>query len=100
MPFRNLENFLGRQDRTLHGRRTRLNRYRSWQVDFHHGCDEPVSPARDGLHKAWLLRIVLHHLPNLADRGVDAAVGIEEDVLTPDPLDDLVAGDQLPSLLY
>jgi hypothetical protein len=39
-------------------------------------------------------------VPNLADGGVDAVVGIKENILAPDPLDDPVSGNQLPSLLY
>jgi hypothetical protein len=65
-----------------------------------YGRDEPVSPPRNRLHESRLLRIVLQHLPNLADGGIDAVIGIEENILAPDLLDDPVAGDQLPSLIY
>src|SRR5258708_36336680 len=64
-----------------------------------YGRDELVSPPRNRLHESRLLRIVLQHLPNLADGGVDAVVGIKENILAPDPLDDPVSGNQLPSLL-
>src|SRR5262249_8152032 len=39
------------------------------------------------------------HCTNLADRTVDAAVGIDKYVPAPQLVDDLVAGDQLSALL-
>src|SRR6266851_1938915 len=63
---------------------------------FNHS-DEAVSPAGDGLYESRLLGVVLEYLANLADSGVDAVVGVEEDVLAPNPFDDLVAGHELPS---
>src|ERR1700731_1650278 len=72
---------------------------RCWQ-HLYYLRDEPVSPPRDGLDEARLLRIILQHMANLADGRVDAVVSIEEYIRTPDPLDDLVPGDQLASPLY
>ena len=65
-------------------------------LSLDHSRDEPVSSPCDGLHEAWPFRIVLEHTANLADRGVDAIVGVKKNVPTPDSLDDLFAGDQLP----
>jgi hypothetical protein len=57
---------------------------------------KPVTPAGDGLHKARSLGVIFQHLSNLADGGVDAVVGVEENIFSPDSIDDLVAGDELP----
>jgi hypothetical protein len=38
-------------------------------------------------------------LPNLADCPIDAVVGVEEDAVTPDALNDLFAADELVSAL-
>jgi hypothetical protein len=43
--------------------------------------------------------IVLQDLPNLADCSVDAVVSIEEGAYSPDPLNNLLPADDLPSLL-
>jgi hypothetical protein len=51
------------------------------------------------LYKDWVFWIVVQNLTNFADRGIDAVVGIQEDVLTPDPSDDVLSGDQLPPAL-
>ena len=87
-------------DQTIPGRGTGLSSCwrRGWQ-HFGHWRDEPVSPPGDGLHEPGLFSIVLQYLANLADGGIDAVVGVEEDILAPDPLDDLVPGHQLTSLL-
>ena len=61
-----------------------------------HG-NEAVSPSGDGLHESRSLGVVLQYLANLADGGVDAVVGVEEDVLAPNPFYDLVTGHELPS---
>ena len=44
--------------------------------------DKPVTPAREGLHESWLFRVVFEYLADLSDGRVDAAIGIEEDVLS------------------
>ena len=46
-----------------------------------------------------MFRVILEHLTNLADGGVNAVVGIKEDVFSPYPLDNLVSADELPALL-
>src|SRR5277367_2168633 len=57
--------------------------------------DEPVSLAGDGLDKARLLSIIPEHLPDPADGGIDAVVGVEENTLSPDPFDDLFPCNEL-----
>jgi len=51
------------------------------------------------LHKAGLLRIVFKGLANFPDSRINAVVGIQKDILTPNLLYDLLAGDELPALL-
>ena len=67
------------------------------RVDYQR--DEAISPSSDGLYKTRLFRIVFQNVSDLANRTVDAVVRIEEYVLCPDPLDDLVPGDELSFLL-
>ena len=61
--------------------------------------DETVSLPRDRLYEARLFGIILQDLPNLADRSVDAVVGVEEDILAPDPLNDVFPSDDLSPAL-
>src|SRR5262249_61083487 len=70
-----------------------------WRPDELHGRDESISLAGDRLHEAGLLRVVLERLADLADGGIDAVVRVEEDIPSPDPLDDPVPADEL-SLLF
>lgn len=45
-----------------------------------------------------MTRVVSQCLADLADSGVDAALRIQERVVTPEPGDDLFAIDQFPSV--
>jgi hypothetical protein len=60
---------------------------------------EAISPPGDGLNETGLLAVVLQHLPDLAHGAVDAVVQIQVGILAPDPLGDLLPGDQLPGPL-
>ncbi|HST10176.1 MAG TPA: hypothetical protein VLL05_07350 [Terriglobales bacterium] len=44
-------------------------------------------------------RVVAQRLANLADGRVDAVVGVEEDALTPNLFDNLIAGHKFAALL-
>ena len=55
-----------------------------------------VSPANYGFDKTGLLGVVPERSANLADRHVDAVVDINENVLAPKALSDLLAGYQFP----
>jgi hypothetical protein len=57
--------------------------------------DKTISLAADGLNEAGGIGIVFQGLADLADGGVDAVVGVEEDILTPDALDNLFPTDDL-----
>jgi hypothetical protein len=48
----------------------------------------------------WVFGIVLQDLPDLADGAIDTVIGIEGYALSPDSLDDLLARNQLASLLH
>jgi hypothetical protein len=61
--------------------------------------NEAVSLAGYSLYEPGLLGIILQHLPNFADGAVDAVIGVEENSVAPDSLDDLFARDQLTALL-
>ena len=56
---------------------------------------EAIPSAGDGLNETGLLGIVLEDLPDLADGAVDAVVHVQVGALAPDPLGDLLPGDQL-----
>jgi hypothetical protein len=98
-------------NRTGHRQRARLsvrngsrrseirNGHWSWEVCIGYGRNEPISLAGDGLYETRLFGIVLQGLPNLADCSVDAVVSIEEGAFSPDPLNNLLPADDLPSLL-
>ena len=45
-----------------------------------------------------MLGIILEHLADLADGGIDTVVGVEEDIFAPDLLDDLIPADELSVL--
>jgi hypothetical protein len=57
--------------------------------------NEPVTQPGDRLHEARLLGVVPERLADFPNSSVDAVVRIEENVLTPDSLDDLIAGNKL-----
>src|SRR5580704_1968733 len=61
--------------------------------------NESIASARERLHIARLLRIVLQNLTDFADGAVDAVVGVEKDVFAPDLPGDFFAGDELTFLL-
>jgi hypothetical protein len=52
------------------------------------------------VNKSRPFRIILESLADLSNRSIDAVIGIEKNVLTPDPLYNLLAGDQLAALLH
>ena len=70
---------------------TELNRHRH-DVD---GRDEPVAATGDGFDVRRPIGGVAQRLPDLADRGVDAGLDVDEDVRPPEPLGDLGARDEL-----
>ena len=55
--------------------------------------DEAVSLAGDGLNEAGIFGVVFERLADFADGGVDAVLGIDEDILAPDAVDDFLTGD-------
>ena len=61
--------------------------------------DEPVSLPGHGLDHARPLGIVPQGVADLSDGAVDAVVGVEVDVLAPDPFHDLVASHEPSPLL-
>jgi hypothetical protein len=73
---------------------------RGWgrRTDLLYGSDKPVSPTGQRLDETRLLRVILEYLANLADGGIDAVVGVEEDIFAPDLFDNLVPADELPAL--
>src|SRR4029077_13396982 len=65
-----------------------------------YGRNETVSPAHYGLHESRLFGIVVKDLADLANRAIDAVVRIEENALTPNPLDDQLPADELPPMFH
>jgi hypothetical protein len=70
--------------------------FNSWR---HYRCNETITPAGHGLYKARVLRIIIQHLPNLADGAVDAVVSIKKNALAPNLFDDLLSGNEFAALL-
>ena len=60
--------------------------------------NETVAFPRNGLNESWLSGIFLQRGPNLPDGGVDAVLGVDEHVLTPEPRGDLRPGDYVAIL--
>ena len=69
-------------------------------VDPWHARDEAIASSGYSLYEAWLFGIVPEGLTYLAYRGVDSVLGIEEDVIAPEPGDDFFARHQVPIPLY
>ena len=59
-------------------------------------ADESVSLARHRLDEAGALDVLTQGSPNFADGGIDAVLGIDEYVLPPEALNDLLASNDLP----
>ena len=59
------------------------------------GCDEAVAHAGDGLDELGIFGVVAEKMAELADGGVDAVLGVDEDFAGPEALGDLGAGDEL-----
>jgi hypothetical protein len=64
-------------------------------IDDGDGRDETIAHARYGLDELRILRIVAEEMAELADGGVDAMFGIDEDFAGPEALRDFSAGDKL-----
>ena len=63
------------------------------------GRDESIPLARNGLDERGSIRRIAQSLPDLADRGVDAGLDVDEHVLAPQSIDDVATGDELTSTL-
>src|SRR5713101_9603940 len=61
---------------------------------FHLG-DEPVALAQGGFHKERVFGVVIQRRTDFANGIIDAVLGIEEEVLPPDLLDDFFSLDQV-----
>src|SRR5882724_757211 len=59
------------------------------------GCAEAVAFANYGFDEAWVFWVVAQGLPEFSDGGVDAMLGLNEDVLAPEFVDDLFACDEV-----
>ena len=59
------------------------------------GRDEAIALAGNRLHEDRSLRRIAQRLPDLADGGVDAGLDVDEDVLGPEPGDDVAPRDEL-----
>jgi hypothetical protein len=54
------------------------------------GLDSSAPPAADCLHETRCLCVVAKYITDLADRGIDAVLGVEKDILTPETIHDFV----------
>jgi hypothetical protein len=75
------------------------NDHKSLRLGITYGRNETISPTRNGLNKTWFFGIVPERLPDFANCAIDAVVGVKENVLAPDSLDDVLAAHELSSLL-
>jgi hypothetical protein len=57
--------------------------------------DKAVAFALNGLYKTRVFGIVTQNRSNLANRGVDTMLSINEDVLAPKPIDDFLPADDV-----
>ena len=64
------------------------------------GPHQPVALAYNGLHESGLLRIVPQYQTNFANRSINALFGVDEDVLSPQALDDRSPADQLVPVFH
>ena len=63
------------------------------------GGYETISPSDNGLNVVRLIRIIVESLPEFPNRSIDAVVGVEKDVLTPNPLNNLFTCNKLRASL-
>jgi hypothetical protein len=73
------------------------------RTNFHPGIavqrnwsGEAVALADDGLDETGFLRVIAESHADLADRGIDAVIDIDEDVLAPEAGRDFLSGDEFP----
>jgi hypothetical protein len=57
--------------------------------------DEPVAFSHHRLDEARFLGIIAQHLTYLANGGVDAVLGVDEDFGAPEPLHNFCSGDEV-----
>jgi hypothetical protein len=57
--------------------------------------DKPVAFALDGLNETRTVGVVAQRAANLSDDRIDAAADFDEDVTTPEAVDDFVPSDDL-----
>ena len=65
-----------------------------------HRSDEAVTPSGVGLDEAWIFGIVFEDLADFANGAVEAVVSVEEDVGTPNSVDQLFAAYEAAALIY
>jgi hypothetical protein len=92
---------IGVVQRALHGSRSRLGgdlgRVRRY---FRDGSYEPIPSTRNRLQEARALWGVLEDVSNLTDCGIDAGIRIDKNILSPNPIADLIACNELAPLLH
>jgi hypothetical protein len=54
---------------------------------------EAITFSGDGLDESRALGIVFQGLPDFPDRGVDAVLGVDEDIFAPEAVANFLAGD-------
>ena len=68
-----------------------------WRVNRSY---ETIALRWDGDDEFWRIGIIIQRPPDLAYCRVDTALGVDEDAFTPDSIDDLTSGYQLPSAFH
>jgi hypothetical protein len=58
-------------------------------------CLKPITTGRHGDDKSWRLAVVIQCPADLAHRGVDTALAVDEDPLASDPFQDFLASHEL-----
>src|SRR5579859_1708068 len=87
----------GRRRSGTSSRRLRLlAHYRNFPLNRRH---QPVTLAENGLQNSRVLRVILQGHANLADGRIDSLPGIHKHIVSPKPLDNFFAGNQLAFLL-
>jgi hypothetical protein len=62
--------------------------------------DEPVAFSLNGLDESRIIRRVAQSAADLSDHGIDAGVDVDENVSPPQPVDDLLARDELAAPVH
>ena len=68
--------------------------------DFHYRRNKPIALSGYSLDESRFVGIISEGLPDFSNGAIDAVVGVDKDGLAPNSLHNLIAGDDVSSLLH